>query len=85
VVFKSGDIFKFNKQGTQLFHYLSGSIGLIVSSRIKMYEYDFENQPEKTEYFVYDIIVCGQLFMDIPEEFIRRIKQSDEEDIKRVE
>ena len=84
-MFKRGDIFKFNKQGSQLFHYLSGSVGLIASSPVKMYEYDFQNKSEKTEYFVYDIIVCGQLFMDIPEEFIKRITQNDEEDIKRME
>ena len=78
-MFSRGDIVKFNKQGTDLFQYISGSVGLIASEPTKMYEYDFHNTPEKTEYFVYDIIVCGQLFMDIPEEFLKRIVQNDEE------
>ena len=81
-MFKKGDIFKFNKHGTDLFCYITGSVGLVVSDPVKMYEYDFHNTPEKREYFVYDIIVCGQLFMDIPEEFLKRIVQNDEENTK---
>ena len=80
-VYSRGDIIKFNKQGTELFQYVSGSVGLIVSDPVKMFEYDFHTTPEKTEYFVYDIIVCGQLFMEIPEEFLKRITQ-DEKNIE---
>jgi len=81
-VFKKGDLFKFNQCGTDLFCHISGSVALIVTDPVKMYEYDFHEIPEKREYYVYDIIVCGQLFMEIPEEFLKRIALNDEEDIK---
>jgi hypothetical protein len=84
-VFKKGDLFKFNQRGLDLFQYISGSIGLIATDPVKMYEYDFHNTPEKIEYFVYDIIVSGQLFMEMPEDFLKRITQDDEKDIERVE
>ena len=83
-MFKKGDFFKFNESGVNLFKYITGSVGVVVSDAKVMYEYDFHSQPEKTEYFTYDILVCGQLFKDIPEEFLDRIVK-DEENIKRVE
>ncbi len=70
---KKGDLVNFNDQGIELFKYISGSIGVIASDARKTYEYDFHSIPEKVEYHVYDILVCGQLFKDIPEEFIYRI------------
>jgi len=83
-VFKEGDLFKFNEQGQDLFKYITGSVGVIASKPKLLYEYDFHVLPEKTEYFAYDILVCGQLFMDIPEEFLERITNS-EKDTKRME
>ena len=49
-----------------------------------MYEYDFQNIPEKRQYYVFDVLVSGQLFTDIPEEFLERIIVN-EKDIKRME
>ena len=83
-VFKKGDLFKFNKQGMDLFKYITGSIGVVSSDPKLLYEYGFHTQPEKTEYYAYDILVCGQLFMDIPEILLSRITQ-DEKDTSRME
>lgn len=80
-MFKKGDLFKFNQFGTELFYHITGSIGVIASDMRKTYEYDFHGTPEKKEYNVFDILVCGQLFMDIPEDFLIRITQN-EKDIK---
>ena len=75
-MFKKGDLFTLNEKGMQLFRYITGSVGVIVSEPKLMYEYDFE---EKVKYFVYDIIISGQLFMDMPEEFLSRMSK-DEKD-----
>jgi hypothetical protein len=76
---KKGDLFKFNKEGSNLFRFITGSIGVVSSDAKKVYEYDFHGTPEKTSYYTYDILVCGQLFKDIPEELLKRITQ-DEKD-----
>ena len=83
-MFKKGDLFKLNRYGTDLFRYVSGSVGIIVSAPRVMYEYDFQNIPEKRQYYVFDVLVSGQLFTDIPEEFLERIIVN-EKDIKRME
>tara|TARA_R110002073_G_scaffold11287_1_gene51843 strand:+ start:360 stop:623 length:264 start_codon:yes stop_codon:yes gene_type:complete len=83
-VFKKGDLFKFNESGINLFKYITGSVGIIVSDATAMYEYGFHSQPERTEYLTYDILVCGQLFKDIPEEFLDRIVKN-EKNIERME
>jgi hypothetical protein len=81
-VYKQGDLVKFNALGEDLFHYLGASVGIIASGAILMYEYEFE---EKVEYVVYDLIVYGQLFKHIPEEFLDRITQKYEEDTEELE
>ena len=78
---KKGDLFKFNKEGSNLFQFITGSTGVVSSDAKKVYEYDFHGTPEKTSYYTYDILVCGQLFKDIPEELLKRITQ-DEKDIE---
>ena len=78
-VFKKGDLIKLNKFGQNLFKYVSGSVGLIASDKRLMYEYDFHAIPEKTEYFVFDIIVSGQLFTDVPSEFLERIANNEKD------
>ena len=80
-MFKKGDLFKFNKQGTDLFKHITGSVGLIASEPKLLYEYDFHTQPKKTQYYAYDVLVSGQLFSDIPEDFLNRIA-NDEKNIE---
>ena len=77
-VFKKGDLFSLNESGKEIFHHITASVGVIVSEKKMMYEYDFK---DKVKYYVYDILVSGQLFKDIPEEFLHRITQ-DEKDTK---
>ncbi len=81
-IFKQGDLIKFNSLGENLFHYLGASVGIISSDPILMFEYEFD---EKIEYVVYDLIVDGQLFKHIPEEFLDRIIQNYEEDTEEME
>ena len=69
-MFYQGDLFTLNEKGIKLFHYITGSVGVVASTKKLIYEYDFE---EKVKYYVYDILISGQLFTDIPEEFIVRI------------
>lgn len=75
--FRKGDLVKFNKYGEDLFIYLNASVAVIASDAIVMYEYDMEHA---IEYLVYDILVDGKLFSQIPEEFLDRIIQDDEKD-----
>ena len=81
-MFKKGDLFYFNKMGVDLFHYITGSMGIIATDGKKIYEHSFHSKPERVEYIVYDIIVCGQLFTDIPEEILNRITKEYEKNIK---
>lgn len=81
-VHKKGDLVEFNEQGEELFKYLKSSVGIISSDPIIMYEYEFD---ETIEYIVYDLIVDGQLFKHIPEEFIDRIIRKNEKNIKELE
>ena len=78
---KKGDLFKFNEEGMNLFRFITGSIGVVSTDAQKVYEYDFHGTPEKTSYYTYDVLVCGQLFKDIPEKLLVRITQ-DEKNIK---
>tara|TARA_B100001094_G_scaffold72614_1_gene68887 strand:+ start:4713 stop:4976 length:264 start_codon:yes stop_codon:yes gene_type:complete len=81
-VFKRGDLVQFNQFGEDLFNYLGASVGLISSEPTVIYEYEFD---EKIEYIVYDLIVDGQLFKHIPEEFLDRIARTDEEITEELE
>jgi hypothetical protein len=81
-IFKKGDLVKFNQAGEDLFYYLGSCVGLISSDPIVIFEYEFT---EKVEYIVYDLIVDGQLFKHIPEEFLYRIIQDDEEITEEME
>ena len=81
-MFRKGDLVKFNHAGEELFYYLGASVGIISSDPIVMYEYNFD---EEIEYLAYDLIVDGQLFKRIPQEFIDRIMQNNEEDTEELE
>lgn len=78
-MFKKGDLVKFNALGEELFVYLGAQVGVISSDPITMFEYEFEHA---VEYIVYDLIVAGQLFKHMPEEFLDRIAQNNVEKIK---
>lgn len=67
--------------GIYLFRHISGSVGIICSDKKKVYEYDYLDENRKDIFYVYDLLVCGELFMDIPEEVILRIVE-DEKDSK---
>ncbi len=81
-MFKKGDIFTFNSSGVELFRHISGKVGIIASEPVRIFEYDFGKEKGQTDYNVYDIIVCGQLFMDIPEEFLLRVVQLNEKNVE---
>ena len=72
--FKKGDLVKFNKAGEDLFVYLEACVAVIVSDPIVLYEYEMEHA---IQYVVYDILVAGKLFKQIPEEFLDRITQDE--------
>lgn len=74
-MFKKGDLVKFNNNGEALFIHLGACVGIISSDPIIMFEYEFEHA---VEYIVYNLIVDGQLFKHIPEEFLDRITQNEE-------
>ncbi len=77
-VFKKGDLFKLNRSGTILFQHLTASVGIVASDPKRMYEHDLD---VRVKYYAYDVLVCGQLFMEIPSELLYRITK-DEKNIK---
>ena len=81
-MYKKGDLVRFNKFGEELFTYLGACVGLISSDPIIMFEYEFEHA---VEYVAYDLIVDGQLFKQIPEEFLDRITSENEEITEEME
>ena len=81
---KKGDLFELNNSGKELFKHCSGSIGIIVSPPRLLYEYDFDDIDKKKQYYVFDILVSGLLFTDIPNDFLERIIVN-EKDIERME
>ena len=78
-MFKKGDCCKFNESGVQLFSYISGSVGLIYSDKKVIYEHFFDLHKGRKQYFVYDLLVCGELFTNVPEDFIIRIVQNEKD------
>ena len=76
-MFKKGDLVYFNSQGVELFKHISGSVAIIATNSNLIHEYDQGPMVENTQYKVHDVIVCGQLFKDIPEEFLYRITKDE--------
>jgi hypothetical protein len=72
-VFKKGDLLQFNDHGQELFRYVTGSVAVIYSDRSVMYESESYLSDKKLCFYTYDVIVCGTLFKNIPEEFLKRI------------
>jgi len=78
-VLKKGDLLKFNEQGMALFKHCTGSVGVLVSKRKVLYEYKLLKAQQTRQYYGFDILVSGQLFKDIPEEFLIRIIINEED------
>lgn len=77
-MFEKGDLIFFNEEGKELFSYIKGTAGIIVSDRFLLFSYDLHSTPEKIEYYGYDIIVEGRLFKEIPEKFLSRVTDNEE-------
>ena len=78
-MFKKGDLLKFNTSGVELFRYVSGSVAVVFSDKKVMYESISICGNNKLQMYTYDILVCGELFKDVPEEFLRRIAYSEKD------
>lgn len=78
-MFEKGDLVFLNEEGKELFSYLKGTTGIVVSDRFLLFSYDLHATPEKIEYYGYDIIVDGRLFREIPEKFLLRVTENEED------
>lgn len=72
-MFKKGDLFFFNNEGKMLFQYVGGENGLIMSERYLLHEKDYESETPVLQYYGYDVLIKGRLFIEIPEKFLLRI------------
>ena len=72
-MFKKGDLFFLNERGKTLFEHLEGENGIIMSDAYLLYDKDFESQTRVTQYYGYDVLIKGRLFIEIPEKFLMRV------------
>ena len=77
-MFSKGDLINFNLSGLELFRHLKGKVGVICSEKKMLYETDVDIRGAGGKYFAYDLLVCGELFKNIPEEFLIRITYNEE-------
>ncbi len=77
-MFKKGDLFFLNEQGKVLFRYVGGVNGIIMSDPYLLYEKDFESQTPVVEYYGYDVLIQGRLFIEVPEKFLLRVIKDEE-------
>ena len=74
--FSAGDLIVFK-------HEVAGEIvaelGIIVSDATLMFSHQWPNQDVPENFWSYDIKAGNSLFRMIPEEFLRRLKDDDEE------
>ena len=77
-MFRKGDLFFLNEEGKILFRYVNGVNGIIMSDPYLLYEKDFESETPVLEYYGYDIIIQGRLFIEIPEKFLLRVIKNEE-------
>ena len=78
-MYKKGDLLKFNSHGIELFKYVTGSVGIISSEKSIIYESKCSSGGDPLRFYTYDILVCGTLFKNIPEEFLTRIVQNEKD------
>jgi hypothetical protein len=83
-VFKKGDLFFLNEEGKILFHHVAGENGIVMSDPYLIVSHDDFITREKIEYYGYDVLIKGRLFIEMPEEFLVRVTKN-EENFKRVE
>ena len=56
-----------------------GGLGVIVSNPVLVFINDWENISEfPSEFWCYDVYAEGQLFRQVPEQMLRRLKNEDE-------
>ncbi len=77
-MFKKGDLFFLNNEGKVLFQYIGGENGIIMSDPYLLYEKDFESETRIVQYYGYDVIIQGRLFIEIPEKFLLRVIKHEE-------
>jgi len=76
-VFKKGDLFFLNNKGKALFQYLNAANGIIMSDPFLLFEKDFESKTRVMQYYGYDILIKGRLFIEIPEKFLMRVIKNE--------
>lgn len=54
-------------------------IGLIKSEALLLYIHDWEVDDVLKEFWVYDIIVNGRVFKNVPEEGLKRLENNEDE------
>ena len=72
-MFKKGDLFFLNNKGITLFQSIGGENGIIMSDPYLLFESDFESQTRVIQYYGYDVLIQGRLFIEIPEKFLLRV------------
>ena len=56
-----------------------GGLGVIVSDPVLVFVHDWENVSEfPSEFWCFDVYVQKQLFRQVPEQMLRRLKNEDE-------
>ena len=75
--FKKGDLVYLNKFGQiMIVETDGGAIGIIMSNAKNCY---LKAYPEEHMYWVYDVFVGDELVTDVPQDFMREIKNYDNE------
>ncbi len=78
--FEIGDLV-YIKGHSPLFPVLSdsNSFGIIKGEARLLYCHDWETEEVVKEFWAYDVIVDGQIFQNVPEEGLQRIKENENE------
>lgn len=78
--FKISDLVKF-RPNSPIYSILSNKsvFGLITRSARLMYVHDWEDKEVLKEFWAYDILIEGQIFKNVPEEGLEKLKNENEE------
>ena len=77
-MFKKGDLFFLNEEGVVLFQYILGENGIIMSDPYLLLEGGNTSNSGSCEYYGYDILIQGRLYIEIPEKFLLRMIKREE-------